>query len=91
MALSAERKALRELNRRFSQINADWESQSAMRKKEDSPRGISFPQKRYLFIHGIISRGERKGAKDAKSRETREYFSLRLSIFGRKNLLPSFC
>jgi len=29
-----------------------------MRKKEDSPRGISFPQKRYLFIHGIISRGE---------------------------------
>ncbi|MFB3122454.1 MAG: hypothetical protein ACE10H_09735, partial [Candidatus Binatia bacterium] len=23
-----------------------------------SPRGISFPQKRCLFIHGIISRGE---------------------------------
>ena len=26
-----------------------------------SPRGISFPQKRYLFIHGIISRGEPRG------------------------------
>jgi len=23
-----------------------------------SPRGISFPQKRYLFIHGIIPQGE---------------------------------
>ena len=26
-----------------------------------SPRGISFPQKRYRFIHGIISRGESRG------------------------------
>ena len=26
-----------------------------------SPRGISFPQKRCLFIHGIISRGESRG------------------------------
>ena len=24
----------------------------------NSPRGISFPQKRYLFIHGIIPRGK---------------------------------
>ena len=26
-----------------------------------SPRGISFPQKRYLFIHGIVSRGSPRG------------------------------